>query len=431
MSQYSTSVRADYFDPRIDVANRICEFRLNQDTAYAPNLRLVNLGAISSVGDQYYNRSAGAYGVIRHIRLLDGAVELSSCRFANSWLSFVNRNNSNDKNVSVNSSLDLGSLGYFLDCNCQVRPVAGVDTEASAMKQVYDEGVMGHLDLRKCLPILGSLSHLDTTSVFENLRIVIEYETDVKLIGTRDDRTATTQAPVLIADEIINKELVGKLNKAQSVVGWNEVEHDQFAVATGSPAGVATTATNTQNVSAIINAFDGKYVQKMVLIKSHSNTATPFVGNQAKGEGAYGSLAQLRETLQIRKNGANIFAGAGLTKESQKQMLLSHSWGDINLIPFGARQSIGLDTRGTASVNNRGVGAQSDTDKTNTQVGQQSFIGFSVEDRVHQLNLIYKREIPIDTDPVPRNSSPLNIHIFGLVAKNIVFGKGKYNVSYA
>ena len=44
-----------------------------------------------------------------------------------------------------------------------------------------DEPNLGHLDLRRLLPILNVIPVLDT-SVFKNLSVVVEYETDASKI---------------------------------------------------------------------------------------------------------------------------------------------------------------------------------------------------------------------------------------------------------
>ena len=111
MALYSTDIRTRDLDPTTNIAGVKVEFKLPDDAAYYPNFRLANVGA-TQTGLHHYNPSAGAYSVIRHIRLVSKGVELDSMRFANRYLSFANLNNKNEDNRSVNKCLARHSLGY-------------------------------------------------------------------------------------------------------------------------------------------------------------------------------------------------------------------------------------------------------------------------------------------------------------------------------
>ena len=101
MSQYSTSLKASYFDPRVDISGTTCEFRLDAQTAYMPNLRIANLGF--TMGAEHSTAQlVGFYGIVKNIRLMDGNVELSVLRNANRYLSWNSVLDTNQNNLCVN-----------------------------------------------------------------------------------------------------------------------------------------------------------------------------------------------------------------------------------------------------------------------------------------------------------------------------------------
>ena len=108
---YSTDLKSQTLDPSSDITNTKTTFRFAEDTAYYPNLRLANVGSHGSVAHTY-NRVAGVYGCIKHIRLVSNGVELDSMRFANRYLAWRNLTNTNRANASVNRKLVKHNLGF-------------------------------------------------------------------------------------------------------------------------------------------------------------------------------------------------------------------------------------------------------------------------------------------------------------------------------
>ena len=147
------------------------------------------------------------------------------------------------------------------------------------------------------------------------------------------------------------------------------------------------------------------------------------------GLGNFASVNLWREKLQLRVNGANIFAGDGLSRTAQKAMLMSQSWGDLNILPFSNRNNVGLEDRNAVVQNSSGV-PKLEADKMSARVGQSDYIGFSVEDKIRQLNFQHERTCLNNTLAPRQNELSYDIHIFAECRKILQIGNGGYKIAY-
>jgi len=436
---YSRGFTSNYIDPRIDQPNSRVEFRFDKDKLYSSNLRLVNVGANVETGGKY-NFIAGCYGVIKHIRLMDGNQELSSLREANRYLSFLNVNNSNADNVNVVMPLNKSSNGYELNDEAFVDTCATElvdnDIEPNINTMAVNEKRLGTLDLRHALPLLSSMSMLNT-GVFENLRLVVELESDNKKVSQRDDRATKTQRPLLIADSLDEDMVSEKILKASMAdVNWFEVEHDLMTVPDNDAAvaGEADGFSVEQKTSNTINGFNNKFLNRMLICTDYSVGTAHFAANTVQGPGHFGSLHQFRRRLNARINGSNLFSGDGLTSRSQIGMLLSRTYGDVNIPLYGDMGCIGDELLANDANNNTSVPVTV-LKKQSPLVGHFQWIGFSVGDRINNFVLEHSRTNVKDILIPKQNNAALDLHLFGEVRKTIQFmSNGSnmvYNVSYA
>ena len=297
-----------------------------------------------------------------------------------------------------------------------------------------DELHAGHLPLEFVFPLLKKIPYLDT-SIHENLRVVIEYEKDVRMLATSKLGVPTaTLSPVLIADEVIDPKQVSSMRSALKSVIWYELEHDQFRVDTGTPGAVNGVGT-TQTTNATVNGFDNKFVSRVIMLDAFANRDDAYKGNDIIGFGNYASLNQPNKRIQIRTNGANIFAGDGMNRDSDRAMLTSQTWGDVNIMPYSNKQAIGTGFSENANTNVHGVPAAEPTfvaDGSNGVIGQADYLGFQIDGRVNQLQVIYKRDVfPDGSATVKLSQVPLDVHLYAEVLKNINYSGMSYNVQYA
>ena len=426
-AQYSVNIQSQYYDPNTHVNNKMSEFRLDRDRLYLPNLR-VQLGFSTDTATTAH-RLLGFESCIKNIRLLDGAVELDSLRFANRYLSFKNQLGQNQQKLCVSSPLSGGSIGYLLLGTDKVDHI----TPTSATPTAESEVQCAIVDLRRVFPLLNSMDHLDT-SLFKQLKIQIEYEVNASKLGLADStKVATISRPVLIADMVVNPQVAAKMrSSAQKSVVWDVIEHDQMTLAANTTAdGLADTASHKQTTSAVINGFDNKFVGKMVVMKCYNDPAVGYIANAQVGYGAYNSPLYPNESLNIRKNGQFIFPGAdGIANNGIRQHMLWQSWGDMCLVPYSANFGVGREDFDAASVNTSGVPGLSTGAKPSHLIGQASYYGFSIEDRCSQLQFTFKKTGFKDTQTNNPYNVAADLHIFGECRKQLTMSGGKYNIVY-
>lgn len=462
MSLYSNSLKTEVFEPRVDTANRT-EFRLDKDNVYFGNMRLT-LGVETAGGaDDAYNPVAGAAGYIKRITLLDGATELDKCDNANRYVAWFQQGGSNDNSRYVEQKLMKHKIGYKMNDNQFVEGDANGEAdvsgdhpikrsaavEADAGQGAEDQArnrAQAYLDLRVCLPFLQAIGVIDT-ALFENLIIRVEYENIAVQSGAQMVATTATQnalskiRPLLLVDEIKDPALREKSRREIKSFNWNVYEHDMVQVPNlANPAGGAnpdTTPDLVQQTTRLIDGFKNKYVSRMVFLKTYTDKSKNLLisnaaGNVVRGVGDYASHAMHKEKVQIVLNGRQIFTGAGLEGPAQIADVYADTWGDYLIMPFQNVENVGLDSIGIAAPSNTfGVqGKQRETAGQAVRVGQHSWIGARLEDRVSNLQLKYERAVSVDSHTLNPTGAGLDIHIYAEIPKQFVLSGGKYKINY-
>lgn len=489
MSIFSQNVRTTIIDPtffnspRTGGAGR-CEFRLsNRADAYLPTFRLGNVGLALDDGTliNRYADGPGCFSCIDRIRLMDGGTEIDGLRNVGQWLTFKSLQKTNSQNINVFNNLEGGSLGVSLGATGEL--LSHGDKPVSK----GTPSTLGTLDLREVFPILNSLSHL-SMSLWKNLRVVIEYVPMTQHQKLVHSTVAANVAelhiplPILIVDEIDDAVLVATLDKQLTQVQWTSIEHDlaNIVEVPGVSAGDNETAV-VQHTALRINGFQNKAVSRMLVVKNYENSLHNVVPDLAgqpvvRGLGGYGSRALHKEQFNLRLNGRNVLAGNGLTSPAQISMMLSDVWGDMNATPFSNTESVGLDSTYDLTVATVPIGLPPrnwkgvrecfppvpgldgtlptsagggrlttppdapqtwDVAPTSTQgtyIGNSSFIGIPIHDRVSSLQIDVVRtgtkSIAGGSSSSAGNYQSLNLNIFCEVSKQMQIGGGKYMISY-
>ena len=479
MSVFSNSVKSAIVDPVFTSTTR-CEFRLaNRGEAYLPTMRIGNLGLSKTANnDNEYHFGPGAASVINRIQLLDGNEELDSLRNVGNWLTFKNSLHSNSQNDNVFAAMVGGSLGWATGATGEL-----LSNDNKLIRQGAAD-TLGTLDLREVFPILNAVSHL-STSLFPNLRVVVEYHTDPRALVSK--QTAGTYAaglaksvPILIVDEIVDSALIQSLDSQFTSASWVAVEHDQVQVpqVPGITAAGAVADEAVQSVNLRVNGFQDKAVSRIMISKVYQDLAqyvdTPAGGDeQMRALAQYGSRALHKEEFNMRVNGRNVLAGRGVTDPASATMLLSDTWGELNICPGQNVESVGLDSKYTLTATQRqatplvpvgrpcanwvgsskteprilSAGGDLNTGVTpNTWTtaplaqqgyftGNAAWYGLGVHDRVTDLQIQYTRTGNPSTaggqSSSPGNYLALDLHLFGEVAKRIDVSGGSWKISYA
>ncbi len=461
MSVFSTSLQTAIIDPQFHSESR-CEFRIeNRGQAYMPTLRIGNIGLAktNATDPNTYHFGAGTSSVISRIRLMDGNEELDSLRNVAQWLTFKGALKTNSQNSNVFNHLNGDSQGWVYGATGEL-----LDARPSKQVRTGDDATTGLLDLRECFGFLNNVSHL-STKLFRNLRVVIEYVPNSSPHLLVDNQVAANilglkkNIPILIVDEITDMALVNTLEKQLTGASWVAIEHDLANIpeVTNGGAALAGVADEAVQRSQLrINGFQGKAVSRLMIAKCYENTGPggPNVNqpgglagtvHQVKALGGYGSKALYKEKVNLRLNGRNVLSGDGLVTPAQQTMMLSDTWGALNMCPFQNQQSVGRDTAYAASaLNVVGINqTQPPVRSTAPGVGtgpQQGYwisnsawIGLPVQDRVNDMQIDLERTGTFSqgTQSSAGNFQALNLHVFGEVAKGMTVSGGSYRIFYA
>lgn len=422
----ANSTKIDIKDPVIDQSKRFTEIRLDDvNTVYlSSSLKLVNVGYVANPATAY-NQLAGVEGQIKRMTLYDGKQVLCQQDQFNRWSAFKNTLHENSENESKRSHLIHNKLGFRVRKHdtTQFSQVKNGDVSTGTSDTTQAGAIKGGVYLSDCFDLLKKMSFLHT-GVFKNLRLRIEYESDERKIINRDNATGTaTSDTVQLVCEILTDEndIKGATEQALNmVVPHNEYVHDSFQVAENKPAG-AGTSPSVQTVNALLNAYNGKYVNRMVMMNEYSDASKYINANLVLGAGSLGSQRPFRSNIQARINGSNALPDGGIGtsggKSADAQLLarLVESWGEQN--NYYSSFTHQLDS---ADDNQE--------DGINRQ-GQLGYVGFVVEDKVDNLQIEMKRTSVYDTTAVHKTGDALRVHVFGECRKLLSVSNGQYEVS--
>jgi len=347
--------------------------------------------------------------------------------------------NENAYNRDYLNKLSKNQIGYDIDTDLQIvsggNRSANMKTDSEVIDANGSKNTLGSLDLRKCLPILNKMNVLDT-ELMPNLKIEIEWESDRRnLIVNNANADAVKVEPLLVADELSDPALQDANRKALSNVVWNAIEHDQTQIPDNKTAAGALGdgATVVQKIDRKINGFDGKLVSRVLISKAFSDKAKNVTGTSINGVGDMGSKVMLLEEVNMSINGKpKLPQNLGGKNPASKLRMLTETFGNLNIAPFDNLQSVGLDKKDGAAANVTGCRPNKTANIHNDIVGNLDFIGFTVADRINDLQLNYSRTNVKDTEDPEIYNEGLDVHIYCEVSRALIVDKpkNKYMVRY-
>ena len=394
-------IKTRIIDPTRYRANVNCEFKLDDvDVSYLPNMRLINLGAATQTPQDI----GGLANLIHDIRLYDGREEIDSLRYAGQWMSFQQLRDSNSKNVSVNNNLLKSNVGSIIARNStSIQVLDAADVSQNTLNTAESTTkAKAHLDLRELLGSLSQMNYLDS-SVFKNLRLVIEFETDINFIQHKVGQDMTTIQPALVVDYTTAP------NAPMRNISWLAIEHDEYSLPAAAAAAGATSALQQQSNNRI-NGFNNKSVERLLFVKQYSSNSIYNDGTDID-KFSTGSIANYRESWQFRVNGQNVMPTA-IDSDSKIQVLMADTWGDINA-PLASNLYNFINK----------------TELDEAKVGKFAYAGVTISDYVKSLDVEHSRFVLDDTSNKKTNSGQ-RVHVFGEVRKSLVVKGGEYMVSY-
>jgi hypothetical protein len=416
MSFYSSGqVKSEIVEPSIDSSRNRSEFRLPKGDLL-PNLKLCNVGLAGSASVPY-NPAVGGLSSIKNLYLYDGKVELQSVRSFNDYKAFHNLRNDNRNNSEVRRYTEKTQIGYanrYDLANKEQRVVvkdpivvgfSGTDVPAGSGK--------AFLDLSECMNFLKGIPVL-SSSVFKNLRLVVEYESDNRKMITADNKDATVAAvgttrPLLVVDRVEDESVAASLRARMANFQFMVHERDRIPVKAVTAGASVTTARR-------ILGFNNKNVQRIAIRKSFNNPASNFAGNAVQGYGPYNSVNGLSERYQVVLNGRSLFPRDGLPGDNRALAHLNDTYGSFN-IPDSANSNYNVTDIAAYTLP--------------SLAGNLDFFGTFIGEQVQDLRIEYSRTgHATDASTVKRYNDALDLHVEAEVVKQISFGNGGYLVSY-
>ena len=456
MSIYNEGVKTNIIDP-VYFSNQRAEFRLESDSVYLSNWRLLNIGVTGAVGSKTYSGITGAIACIKNIALYDNNVLLDQILDVPKWCGFKSFNNSNADSQDLESNLRksrMGSCvqGYDTVANgsetrideWEVRPALTGINGGTALGTYPKDGDRAFLRLKEVFPLLNNLNGFVDTSVFRELKVVVEFSDDHTEFLKSDDAPLQMVQPLLVVDEVVSDESKSRVGGFSGTTYFS-IENDRVIVpAITTASGVISNVIPKpiQQRTFNINGFNNKTVGRMLIAKTPLNPATYTNGGSVDKVGQNGSSGMMEEEFQMRVGGSSVLAGRGITKESERLAYLNDTWGTCSVPPFvsGGTAFFALDNVNRASTI---LGGDKDLNVTD-------YIGLNVGKYVESLEIDYQRvgnyifpnagTPPPDTAGKTANdgftdASPLNqalqLNIFCEVRKAIVpVAGGGYSVVY-
>lgn len=458
----SSSIRI--IDPVYFNANKSAEFRLNEETtAYLTSgmyLCLGSYGTNAEVNVVKYNRRAGVASVVRAIRLLNGGDVIAQLEQAGPWMAWKGTNHDNaDARSKKQASFAEGSLihdSIMVFNQQQVISNSGDAVPVGSLGETEEESCLGYVAIKEFLKELEVLRALPTT-VFDNLRLVVDFTSDIlticgKLDNTTSDLVSSLKAsrPLLVCDVVKDPELIEMMTRDMSQVSFTGIESDQFVLPAVTVAGGRKTHVQT------LRGFNNKVINRVLLVNSpteaqlgvqqnHGNGDGTFINN-ALSSGRLNSLCQNRYTVNCRVNGASIFAGRGLGYDetfgattgagyNHRLAILTDTWGDVSVCQGG--NTCGLVAQGLTAFGDA-VEITANGEILAKNPGHiffgQDYTGFKVMSRVSHLEMTVARS-PIAVADKPRmnagaTNQAINQIVYAEVPKVLMIDGGSYRIAY-
>ena len=419
MSFYSSSqVKTLYLDPKSFVDGSRAVFELEgHHLAYLPNMRLLNVGIFGTQAP--YNDLIGPNAIIERVTLYDGKTKLTERNKYGLYRGFVLHNQKNSACMSVSAQRNLNKLGFQQD-NTTLRGSFTLPQITADTARDTTEGA--NVELRQVLPMLNAVTHLPS-DLFPNLRLEVVFNTSVASSVYNTDTNAINgqMIPLLAVDILDDKSVVDKMNKGLAKgINWLEVEHDQVLYPATANAGGAGDQGVEETRTFKLDGFKNKRVERLLLIKEMADITKYIDTNVVQGFGRYSSIAFFNAKYQYRLNGKNILPDDGIQGDAERLSYMVDTYGDSFAYPGSNQNDINSDL----------VVKDSTNDGTKI-IGQLDYTGIYLGDKVKDLQVEIKRTGLHDGRAFKAETSAVNLHYFGEVAKGLVLNKkGGYMIAY-
>lgn len=385
-----------------------CEFRLPSSTVLLSKMSIMNLGVHGDVARHEFINSIGVKGLIKKLSLYDGNQKLDEINHFNLWSAYDEYHNDNDKARDMDNYLSGSSFGFTVrdkyDLTGNTEPLDAeqvqVFNRVKHAELLEDDTFKGVVSLFKELDFLKN-SLVVPTTIFKNLRVVIEFQTDMSQVFKTIPASHTLLRPFIVVQEIVDEPTAVALLKQYKGVAFQALEDDVIPVKKGS-----LVAIETQETKKKINGFNGKMLNKLIIQKERTE-------NKGAGVKQFGSVAQVKEAVNFTVNGKKLLPFEGCDRTNKRLGVLHMTNGTHNTV-------LGVESVGTSNI------VVDDT--VGQLVSNCDYMAFNIVDRVRDLQIDYKRES--HPGHSGEYNQALNLNVYGKVSKAVVVNGANYVVEY-
>ncbi len=424
-----------YLKPNFFQENNQAEFRIPKNKIYSNSIYLEHLGFTADTADNVlYNKLTGALGCIKSAVLLDNGVEIDSCKNCGGFTGFKNKLGLPKRVVNKVNHETSSRTGQILR--------SGVKNDNTITSQIvgsFDTQVIGPdastshdglVNLSFFFPILNQLPSVDT-NLFTDLRVRLEFTADKFDLFSIQDKTTSQKIPVMRLQEIEDPKIAASMAIKSGNVPWLAYEHDRYVM----EANAGTAAGAEQTTSVRLNGIRNKSIGRVLIQKGYVTTSAEKTGNDY---GNFASRSLFKEKIQVRVNGANLFAEGGLGGRADNATCMdimavcADAWGDYTLIPYEGEHGCGV---GDFQADPADLEISTYVD--NVRLNKGAYIGFHVQGKANDFFIEHKRTcVTSDVNSAAYNSAgsasldALSCNVYFEVKKNLMVSNGKYIVQY-
>tara|TARA_R110001632_G_scaffold151476_1_gene269056 strand:+ start:2447 stop:3619 length:1173 start_codon:yes stop_codon:yes gene_type:complete len=365
---------------------------------------------------------------MKSIQIFDGNKLLDQVQEASIYKTFQNFNHTNDSSISVQSYLDKTRWAFQGQSTTTWDSAHKPDIPGGDIVAVSEQGEIDDtatelqkqkswFSLKGFLPFLSSSLYVPS-SVFKDLRVVVQWKSPSELQNLIVDRTAdpsTYQHSSLVVDEVVGGDGRDAALKAYKGVVFKAIEHDSVHVNSVAPA---ADKSLVQPNRFLVNGFNNKTVERLLVVQTPLDSTTWIDGTDTKGLSNQASQAQLNNEFQFRVNGQNVLPRTGYTKKNQRLASLTDSYGECCLIPTG----------NFTYVPRMGNFVDS-ADFDDVILGATDYTCVEVRRPVTEMIVEYNRTGVAGAANASINQ-PLRLNLFGECMKSIRVDGDKYVISY-
>ena len=200
-------------------------------------------------------------------------------------------------------------------------------------------------------------------------------------------------------------------------ISYMALEHDVYTLDALPTAGNSTSGGTEKIQSQKINGFNGKNINRMLIIQQFQDPNDAYTGGNSDGFANMGSFAMNNQSLQVKVNGANVLPSTRKGNNSL-QALHADSWGKIN-----GYYGCGMDNaRNVVNL----------VEKGNYLRGSLAYLGLNImtQEVVSDLQIELGRNALNHTDTSCLTNKGLIVHVYCEVPKSLIVKKGEYDLVY-